>query len=82
MKSVYRLANISLALAFTGTVASYPFRHTITGGLIQAACEAALVGGMADWFAVTALFRHPGIPLRPISRRMQIISASPRRPCF
>ncbi|HHW42642.1 MAG TPA: DUF445 domain-containing protein [Desulfotomaculum sp.] len=59
MKSVYRLANISLALAFTGTVASYPFRHTITGGLIQAACEAALVGGMADWFAVTALFRHP-----------------------
>ncbi|OAT87085.1 DUF445 domain-containing protein [Desulfotomaculum copahuensis] len=59
MNSVYRLANISLALAFTGTVASYPFRHTIAGGLIQAACEAALVGGMADWFAVTALFRHP-----------------------
>jgi uncharacterized membrane-anchored protein YjiN (DUF445 family) len=26
--------------------------------------EAALVGGLADWFAVTALFRHPlGIPI-------------------
>lgn len=59
MNSTYRLANLSLALAFTGTVVSYPFRYTPVGGLIQAACEAALVGGMADWFAVTALFRHP-----------------------
>ena len=26
--------------------------------------EAAMVGGLADWFAVTALFRHPlGIPI-------------------
>ena len=26
--------------------------------------EAGLVGGLADWFAVTALFRHPmGIPI-------------------
>lgn len=30
----------------------------------QAFAEAALVGGLADWFAVTALFRHPmGIPI-------------------
>ena len=30
----------------------------------MAAAEAALVGGLADWFAVTALFRHPlGIPI-------------------
>lgn len=27
--------------------------------LIKAAAEAGIVGGMADWFAVTALFRHP-----------------------
>jgi len=27
--------------------------------LVRAASEAALVGGLADWFAVTALFRHP-----------------------
>jgi uncharacterized membrane-anchored protein YjiN (DUF445 family) len=32
--------------------------------LLAAASEAALVGGLADWFAVTALFRHPfGIPI-------------------
>jgi uncharacterized membrane-anchored protein YjiN (DUF445 family) len=31
---------------------------------IQAASEAAMVGGLADWFAVTALFRHPlGLPI-------------------
>ena len=31
---------------------------------LQAASEAAMVGGLADWFAVTALFRHPlGLPI-------------------
>ena len=30
----------------------------------RAFAEAALVGGLADWFAVTALFRHPlGLPI-------------------
>jgi len=33
-------------------------------GYVQATAEAAMVGGLADWFAVTALFRHPlGIPI-------------------
>ena len=33
-------------------------------GFVQAASEAGVVGGIADWFAVTALFRHPlGIPI-------------------
>jgi len=32
--------------------------------LLRAGAEAGLVGGLADWFAVTALFRHPlGIPI-------------------
>jgi len=31
---------------------------------IKAFAEAAMVGGLADWFAVTALFRHPlGVPI-------------------
>ena len=31
---------------------------------LKAFAEAAMVGGLADWFAVTALFRHPlGIPI-------------------
>ncbi len=33
-------------------------------GYVEAAAEGAMVGGLADWFAVTALFRHPmGIPI-------------------
>jgi uncharacterized membrane-anchored protein YjiN (DUF445 family) len=33
-------------------------------GYIRATMEAGMVGGLADWFAVTALFRHPlGIPI-------------------
>lgn len=33
-------------------------------GYIKAFAEAAMVGGLADWFAVTALFRHPlGLPI-------------------
>lgn len=33
-------------------------------GFARAFAEAAMVGGLADWFAVTALFRHPlGLPI-------------------
>jgi uncharacterized membrane-anchored protein YjiN (DUF445 family) len=33
-------------------------------GYLRATAEASMVGGLADWFAVTALFRHPlGIPI-------------------
>jgi len=33
-------------------------------GFVNATAEAAMVGALADWFAVTALFRHPlGIPV-------------------
>ncbi len=33
-------------------------------GYVRAVAEAAMVGALADWFAVTALFRHPlGIPI-------------------
>lgn len=28
-------------------------------GFVRAAAEAGMIGGLADWFAVTALFRHP-----------------------
>ena len=37
---------------------------TAPGATSQAAAEASMVGGLADWFAVTALFRHPlGMPI-------------------
>jgi uncharacterized membrane-anchored protein YjiN (DUF445 family) len=33
-------------------------------GFVNAGAEAAMVGALADWFAVTALFRHPlGLPI-------------------
>lgn len=33
-------------------------------GYVHAAAEASMVGAIADWFAVTALFRHPlGVPI-------------------
>src|SRR5436189_3831263 len=33
-------------------------------GYVRATAEASLVGGLADWFAVTALFKHPlGLPI-------------------
>jgi uncharacterized membrane-anchored protein YjiN (DUF445 family) len=41
--------------------------HQLDGtaaGYLRAGSEAAMVGGLADWFAVTALFRHPlGLPI-------------------
>src|SRR5690606_33628317 len=34
------------------------------GGYVNAGAEASMVGAIADWFAVTALFRHPlGLPI-------------------
>jgi uncharacterized membrane-anchored protein YjiN (DUF445 family) len=38
--------------------------HGVLLGYVQAGAEAAMVGGVADWFAVTALFRRPlGLPI-------------------
>jgi len=38
--------------------------HGTLVGYVQAAAEASMVGGVADWFAVTALFRRPlGLPI-------------------
>lgn len=49
-------------------------------GFVRAAAEGAMVGALADWFAVTALFRHPlGLPIPHtaiIPRRKDAIGAS------
>jgi uncharacterized membrane-anchored protein YjiN (DUF445 family) len=49
-------------------------------GVVRAAAEAGMVGGLADWFAVTALFRHPlGIPVPHtalVPRRKDALAAS------
>ncbi|OFD96455.1 hypothetical protein BWGOE13_18760 [Bacillus mycoides] len=58
------IAGISLGVMGVGFAASIPFQGTVAREIIQGGFEAGLVGGLADWFAVTALFRHPlGIPI-------------------
>lgn len=48
------LALYATSLSFEGTAIGY----------LRAGSEAAMVGGLADWFAVTALFRRPlGLPI-------------------
>jgi uncharacterized membrane-anchored protein YjiN (DUF445 family) len=46
-------------------LATRVLEHRYPGlGYLKAFAEAAMVGGLADWFAVTALFRHPlGLPI-------------------
>jgi uncharacterized membrane-anchored protein YjiN (DUF445 family) len=59
-----RLALIVLLAAIGLAAGAFPFRATWWGGWILAVAEAGIVGGLADWFAVTALFRRPlGLPI-------------------
>src|SRR5689334_5313927 len=61
-----KLAATGLLVAMAGVFAiaralepQYPWL-----GYVKSFAEAAMVGGLADWFAVTALFRHPlGLPI-------------------
>ncbi|WP_443071681.1 DUF445 domain-containing protein [Streptomyces sp. WMMC940] len=55
-----------LLVAVIFTLATWARNSGIEGwpGYVAAAAEAGMVGALADWFAVTALFRHPlGIPI-------------------
>src|SRR6478735_6617119 len=60
-----RRATGLLGLAFVIFVAAFYLEPQYPWlGYLRATAEASLVGGLADWFAVTALFRHPlGIPI-------------------
>jgi len=51
-----------MAVIFVGT--TWLASPSLYVGAVRAFAEAALVGGLADWFAVTALFRRPlGLPI-------------------
>ena len=56
-----KLVATSLLVAFTllYIVASIFEESYIWVGFVSATAEAAMVGALADWFAVTALFRYP-----------------------
>jgi len=59
MRPRRRLALGVLLGAAALAVAAFPFREAWWGGWVLAVAEAGVVGGLADWFAVTAIFRHP-----------------------
>ncbi len=53
-----------LAAAALVYLLTYALPDTTLVGFVRAAAEAGMVGGLADWFAVTALFRRPlGLPI-------------------
>ncbi|HET7760758.1 MAG TPA: DUF445 domain-containing protein [Phycicoccus sp.] len=53
-----------LLLAAVVFLATLRLDHSGVWGYVNTAAEAAMVGALADWFAVTALFRHPlGLPV-------------------
>lgn len=54
---------VLMAAIFVITHTALP-EGAVWSGYLRAFSEAALVGGLADWFAVVALFRHPlGLPI-------------------
>ena len=59
-----RLATGLLLLMAALVLVTYALPLGWPAELLQASAKAGVVGGIADWFAVTALFRHPlGLPI-------------------
>ena len=57
-------ASALLVLMAALAVGSYWLPPSSWSGLLRDAAKAGFIGGVADWFAVTALFRHPlGLPI-------------------
>ncbi len=59
LRRMKRNATGLLVLAAVVFLATFAVPETTLLGFVRAGAEAAMVGGVADWFAVTALFRHP-----------------------
>lgn len=58
-----KMKNVALSVLGIAVICFFVAHHYKIGWL-KAISEAAMVGGIADWFAVVALFRHPlGIPI-------------------
>ena len=52
-------ASITLCLTMIGLLFSALFYDSFSGAMLTAGFSAATIGGIADWFAVNALFRKP-----------------------
>ena len=59
-----RLATVVLGLMAAIFAATHVVPDGTLARLVRAMAEAGMIGGLADWFAVEALFRHPlGLPI-------------------
>jgi uncharacterized membrane-anchored protein YjiN (DUF445 family) len=66
LRGLRRMRALALSLLILAAIIYILTREHDTGwlGYVNAGSEAAMVGAIADWFAVTALFRHPlGLPI-------------------
>ena len=59
LRRTKRVATGLLLVAAAVYLLSFALPDTTAVGFLRAAAEAGMIGGVADWFAVTALFRHP-----------------------
>ncbi|MDX1892447.1 DUF445 domain-containing protein [Mycolicibacterium sp. 050158] len=69
-RGLRRMKAVALSFLLGATViflfSTWAQSHGAPGwvGYVRAAAEAGMVGALADWFAVTALFKHPlGLPI-------------------
>ena len=72
IKASRKIARYSLIIMGVGYIATTPFQGPFGWIYYMEGLRRDLVGGLADWFAVTALFRHPlGITNPPYSASAQ-----------
>ena len=64
-RGLRRMRLLAVSLLIVAAIVFALTREKAGGwGYVNAAAEAAMIGAIADWFAVTALFRHPlGLPI-------------------
>ena len=79
MKKKYK-ATAALAISMAGAAGTTGIAHTgFLGGMVHNGFLAATIGGLADWFAITALFHKPlGISYRTeiiVRNRQRIMQA-------
>ncbi|WP_241622387.1 DUF445 domain-containing protein [Rosenbergiella australiborealis] len=79
-QALYRTKRIALLLLISATglfILSLFLPPTLGVEALKSVAEAAMVGGLADWFAVSALFRR--IPIPFISRHTAIVPRNKQR---
>ncbi|CAM3016718.1 DUF445 domain-containing protein [Paenibacillus sediminis] len=57
--NIKKIADSALAVSIIGVISAFPFHDSFPAGLLFSTCSAAAIGGLADSFAVSALFGNP-----------------------